>query len=113
MLPQASMSLILAAALMHPLGVHGREVGGTGLSLLPPHSHPTFSAGSLPYYCRSKNQHRSAISRVDSSLQKNKDHISLKVLISNLSLFMLLLYHSGNLERHMQCEKMKPEGKGR
>lgn len=56
------MSLILAAALMPPLGVRGRELRGTGLSLLPPHSHPTFSAGSLPYYCRSKNQHRSAIS---------------------------------------------------
>ena len=40
--PQASVPLVQATALMHPVGVPGREVRGTGLSLLPPHFHPTF-----------------------------------------------------------------------
>lgn len=38
----ASVPLVQAAALMHPGGVPGREVRGTGPSLLPPHFHPTF-----------------------------------------------------------------------
>lgn len=40
--PQASVPLVQAAALMPPSGIPGREVRGTGLSLLLPHFHPTF-----------------------------------------------------------------------
>lgn len=71
--PQAFVPLVQAAALMHPAGVPGREVRGTGPSLLPPHFHPTFLQAT----------DISLLFPGGLGLQKSKDHLSLKVLISN------------------------------
>jgi hypothetical protein len=84
-----------AAALVHPSGVCGREMRGTCLSSSHPIPIVLFSR-LLLYHCF-QYCHRFAIG--GPNLWKSKDHFSLKMCISNLCLFMFLLYHSGNLQK--------------
>ena len=93
--PQTSVPLVQAAALMPPSGVPGREVRGTGLSLLLPHFHPTFvqapcfiiaglktRQSAVPAAAKSLQSCPTLCDPIE-NLQKSKDHLSLKVLISN------------------------------